>query len=70
MYILGELKMKGKNPKEMPPNTSIFTCISTCKKGIYESFQMGTKREINHQMPAFDENVMQNMSYSDKGRNE
>jgi hypothetical protein len=55
--------MKGKNLDEMPPSTR----ISTCEKGIYKAFLMEAKRGRNYQMPVFDNNTLQNMSYSDRG---
>ena len=48
--------MKGKKMEEMPPSTRIYTCIPTCKKGIYETYQMEVKRGKNYQMQAFSDN--------------
>ncbi|KYK23411.1 hypothetical protein AYK21_02660 [Thermoplasmatales archaeon SG8-52-2] len=49
--------MKGKIIIDETHTSRMFTCISTCEKGIYESHQLEAERRINYQMLPSDDSI-------------
>ena len=49
--------MKGQNIGDISPKTRMYTCISTCKKGIYETHQLEAGWRKNYQMLPTDEYI-------------
>jgi hypothetical protein len=51
--------MKGQIINDETHISRMYTCISTCEKGIYETHQLEAKRRINYQMLPIYRNIAQ-----------
>lgn len=51
--------MKGQKSCNLIPKYRMYTCISTCEKGIYETHLLEAKWRINYQMLPSDESIVQ-----------